>query len=469
MKFQTVPLKTFWLGTAITLLFSLSANAQATLTENEANSLAVEAYIYAYPLVTMGMTRDVTTNTVKPEAFKAPLGQLANLRSYPTPAFKDVTAPNADTLYSTAFFDVSDEPYVLHVPDENGRYYLMPMLSGWTDIIADPGTRTTGTKAGDFAITGPNWKGQLPEGVIEYKSPTNLVWLIGRTYCTGTPEDYALVHAIQDQYSLKPLSAFGKAYTPPAGKLDPSIDVKTPVRDQVNNLEGITFFNRFATLLKNNPPKAEDKEIVAKLEKLGISPGQNFDASQLDPTIQKALSNAPKIALEKILAHKNDAGKNVNGWNFIKPLGSYGNDYLQRAFVAFFGLGANLPQDAIYPTAETDNHGKPLSGKNKYVLHFNKGQIPPVKGFWSLTMYNDQYFFVENPLNRYTLSQRDALKQNEDGSIDLYIQKDSPGTEKEANWLPAPQGNFVLMFRFYWPEQALLDAKWEPPAVTLVE
>ena len=198
---------------------------------------AIEAYIFGYPLVTMEMTRRVLTNAVKPMGLHAPMGQFANAREYPTAAFKDVTAPNADTLYSIAWLDLSQGPWVLHVPDEHGRYYLMPMLDGWTDVFADPGTRTTGTGAGEFAIAGAGWHGELPPGVEELRSPTNLVWVLGRTYCTGTPEDYTAVHAIQDQYKIVPLSAYGKPYTPPRGNVDSAIDMKTPVRDQVERMD----------------------------------------------------------------------------------------------------------------------------------------------------------------------------------------------------------------------------------------
>jgi hypothetical protein len=224
--------------------------------EEEAARLGVEAYIYGYPLVTMEMTRRVGTNTATPKGAHGPMGQFANLREYPTPAFKDVTAPNADTLYSSAFLDLAKEPYILSLPDEDDRYYLMPMLSGWTDVFEVPGKRTTGTKAQKYVITGPNWKGELPKDIteyksdiMEYKSPTSMVWLLGRTYCTGTPQDYKAVHTIQDQYSVVPLSAYGKPYTPPKGKVDPTIDMKTPVRDQVNRMDAATYFATLAMLI----------------------------------------------------------------------------------------------------------------------------------------------------------------------------------------------------------------------------
>ena len=202
--------------------------------EEEAAMLGVEAYIYGYPLVTMEMTRRVITNVATAQAMRGPMGSFINARAYPTAAFRDVTAPNADTLYSIAWLDLSKEPYILSIPDEDGRYYLLPILSGWTDVFEVPGKRTTGTKAQKYAITGPGWRGNLPDGITELKSPTSMAWILGRTYCTGTPQDYEAVHAIQDQYSVVPLSAYGKPYAPRPGKVDPTIDMKTPVRDQVH-------------------------------------------------------------------------------------------------------------------------------------------------------------------------------------------------------------------------------------------
>ncbi|MDQ2995220.1 MAG: DUF1254 domain-containing protein, partial [Pseudomonadota bacterium] len=251
-----------------TALFSSIAHAK--LNEAEALKLATEAYIYGYPLITMDLTRQVMTNVVKPEGARAPMGQFNNMREYPDATFRDVTAPNADTLYSVAWLDLANEPYVLHVPNEDGRYYLMPMLSGWTDVFAAPGTRTTGAKEHDFAITGPSWHGKLPRGLTEIKSPTNMVWVLGRTYCTGTKEDYAAVYKLQDQYKVVPLSAFGKEYTLPAGTVSPDIEMQIPVRTQVNRLSAEVFFKRLAMLMRDNPPAKADASILAKLAKIGI-------------------------------------------------------------------------------------------------------------------------------------------------------------------------------------------------------
>lgn len=449
---------------SLCLLASSSIYAES-LTLDEAQKLATEAYIYAYPLVTMDKTRQVMTNVTTPNDMHAPMGQFFNATKYPDASFKDVTAPNADTLYSAAWLDLSKEPYILHVPNEDGRYYMMPMLSGWTDVFASPGTRTSGTQESNFAITGPGWTGTLPANVKQIKSPTNMVWILGRTYSTGTPRDYETVYKLQKQYTLAPLSSYGKSYTPPKSQEDSSIDMKTPVRDQVNAMEGKEYFKRFAELLKENPPSAEDKAMVQKLKKLGLEPGQNFDIDLLDENVANAIEQAPRKGLEIIVDHEKTAGKKINGWNYSLQTGRYGTDYLQRAFVAYFGLGANLPQDAIYPFAQQDLQGDILNGKNKYVIHFGKEDLPPVKGFWSITMYNDQLFFTANPLNRYAISPRDNLKFNEDGSLDIYIQNEKPSEEKVANWLPAPKDDFKLILRLYWPDESILDGSWTPPAI----
>ena len=453
--------------------FVAAAEAPAPVKELEARDAAIEAYIYAYPLVTMEMTRRVMTNVAAPAGTRAPMGEFVRMREYPSSKFRDVTAPNADTLYTTAWLDVTREPWIVSIPDMKGRFFLFPMLDGWTSVFQVPGKRTTGTAAQKYAITGPGWNGTLPKGVTEYKSPTGIVWILGRIYCTGTPEDYKAVHALQDQVSVVPLSAYGKPHKPAAGKVDPSIDMKTAVREQVNALDGAAYFKLFAELLKTNPPVADDAPMVARLAKIGIVPGQGFDASKLDPAVAKGIAAAPKPAQDKIMRHMKEGlltgdFRLENGWFFTTKAGLYGTNYLQRALITAIGLGANRPQDAVYPTSEGPDLVKKYSGAKKYVMRFEKGKLPPANGFWSLTMYDAQYFFVDNPLNRYTLSQRDALKANPDGSVDLYVQHESPGKDKESNWLPAPSGEFILMMRLYWPKEtppSLLDGSWKIPEV----
>jgi len=447
--------------------------AEAAAREAEALALATEAYVYAYPLVTMEMTRRIMTNVAAPEGTRAPMGQFVRLREYPSAKFRDVTAPNADTLYTTAWINVSKEPWIVSIPDMKGRYFLFPMLDGWTNVFQVPGKRTTGTKAQKYAITGPGWTGTLPVGVTEYKSPTSLVWILGRIYCTGTSTDYKAVHALQDRVSLVPLSSYGKPYKPEPGEVNSAIDMKTAVRDQVNAMQGAAYFKLFAELVKTNPPAAEDASMVAKLAKIGIVPGQDFDADKLKPAIAKGIAGAPKPAQELIMGWLKAgiaAGdlKLEHGWLFTTKTGLYGTSYLQRALITAIGLGANRPQDAVYPTSEGPDIIKKYSGEKKYVMRFEKNQLPPVDGFWSLTMYDAGYFFVDNPLNRYTLSQRNKLKTNADGSIDLYIQHESPGKGKDSNWLPAPKDRFILMMRLYWPKEkppSIIDSTWKIPEV----
>jgi hypothetical protein len=270
------------------------------------------------------------------------------------------------------------------------------------------------------------------------------------------------------------LSAYGKTYTPPVGTVDPSIDMKTAVRAQVNALDVKAFFTLLAQLMKSNPPAPADAPMVARMARIGLVPGKDFDASKFDAVAARRI---PQIAFDRIMLHfKFSRGdiQDINGWAFTTKTGLYGTNYLQRALITAIGLGANRPHDAIYPTSQKDGNGllaRAYDGSERYVMHFDKGQLPPVRGFWSLTMYDGDYFFVANPLNRYSISARQDLKANADGSVDLYLQKDSPGADKESNWLPAPAGKFILMLRLYWPDEdapSILDGSWVIPPVKRV-
>jgi hypothetical protein len=426
---------------------------------------ASDAYIYGYPLVTMEMTRRVITNVPAVEGTRGPMGHIIKLRAYPNASYRDVTAPNADTLYTTAFFDVGEEPWILSVPDMKGRYFLLPFLDGWTNVFAVPGSRTTGTGAQTFVVTGPGWSGTIPAGATELKSPTAIVWLLGRIYCAGTPEDYAAVHALQDQFKLAPLSTWGKDYTPPPGKVDPAIDMKTAVRDQVNSLSTTQYFALLADLMKRNPPAPADAPALDRFKAIGLAPGATFDGKTLDSRWDGRL---PQLSFDRIKLQLTSL-KRENGWLFTTKTGLYGTDYIQRAFITAFGLGANRPQDAVYPMSQRASLLEPYEGSRNYVLRFPKGQLPPAKGFWSLTMYDEAMFFVANPLSRYSMSLRTNPKFDPDGSLPIYIQNESPGADKEANWLPAPKDKFHLMLRLYWPAEddpSILDGSWAIPAVT---
>jgi len=450
---------------------TLSATSPDTKrSEQRAYEIGVQAYVYAYPLVLMEVTRRVSTNAPAPAGSLAPMNQFAHMRTFPDPSFRDVVRPNADTLYSNVWFDVSKESIVLSVPDTGGRYYVLELLDMWTDVFAAPGSRTSGTKAGNFAIVGPRWNGTLPKGVELIRSPTAIGWVIGRTQTNGQA-DYGNVHRIQDGYKLMPLSRWGKSYTPPArSPVDRKVDMKTPPPVQVAKMNAQTYFEMFAALMKGNPPHEFDWPMVVQLRQIGIVPGKDFDFAKLDLKIQNALERVIADAQKMIADKAERSGEFVNGWQIAREfMGTYGTSYLQRAYIALIGLGANVAEDAVYPISMVDGEGKPYNGSNRYLLHFDSGKIPPVDAFWSVTMYDPDGYFVTNPIQRYAIGDRDNLKFNDDGSLDIYIQHRSPGKDKESNWLPAPKGDFNMLMRLYWPKTEVLTGEWNPPAVKRVK
>ncbi|HEX4050834.1 MAG TPA: DUF1254 domain-containing protein [Steroidobacteraceae bacterium] len=440
--------------------------------EEEALEAGVQAVIYGLPLIIMDLTLRTATNVEYPRGAAAPINQFANLRQFPAAAFKQVVRANVDTLYSSAFLDLSAEPLVLSVPDTHGRYYLLPMFDAWTNVFASPGTRGTGNGAGHFAIVGPQWSGTLPPDLPSLKSPSNMVWILGRTQTNG-PEDYSSVHAVQDAYTLVPLSMFGKSYTPPRGAVDAAIDMGTPPVEKVQAMTATSYFDTLARLLKANPPPAADAPVIAKLATIGVIPGQPFNPSSLDPKVVSGLAKAVSVALQTLQAAAQQTGKSVNGWRVpAMILGNYGTNYIARAIISWIAFGANVPADAVYPTAFVDADSAPLNGSNRYVLHFEDGQTPPVNAFWSVTLYGSDSFFVANSVNRFAISSWMPLRRGRDGSIDIYIQQESPGENHESNWLPAGQGDFNLTLRMYWPKErppSILDASWKPPAVIRVK
>jgi hypothetical protein len=443
-----------------------------TLTPDEALEIAVEGYAYAYPLVLMDVSRRVMTNVEAPAAASshvgAPMNQFAHLRTFPDSTFTDVVRPNADTLYSALWFDVSREPLVVGVPDSEGRYYLLPMLDMWTDVFASPGTRTTGNGAQTFALVGPRWTGATPAGMDVVRSPTGMGWMVGRTQANG-PDDFARVHDFQAGLTAVPASAWGKPYTAPKGKVDASVSRLAPV-DQVAKMDARTFFGRFADLVTENPPHGNDYPILARLSRIGIAPGRSFDSRAVSAETERALERAVPVAHQKILEQLERSPRIVNNWSMIvPPVGTYGTAYRDRACIAFFGLGANVSEDAIYPTATMDADGRAFESDGRYVLRFSRDQIPPVRAFWSLTMYDGRQLFADNPIGRYAIGDRDRLTFDADGALTLYIQRESPGKEREGNWLPTPAtGGFSMNLRLYWPRPEALDGTWTPPAVRRV-
>jgi len=435
-------------------------------TAQEAQAIGVEAYVYFYPLVSMDVTRRQATN--------APPGKLPglgphnmfhNFTEFPSGDFRTVVRPNFDTLYSSAFLDLTKEPVVVSAPDTGGRYYMLPMLDMWSDVFASPGSRTTGTGAADFLVTPAGWSGPVPAGMTQISSPTPYVWIIGRTKTDG-PADYAAVHQIQAGYQVTPLSQWGRPGKAVEAKTDPAVDMKTPPKVQVDTMPAAKYFAYAAQLFKLNPPHITDEPIVARMKRIGIERGKSFDLEKVDAVIRDALTEAPGSAQKLMAAKLPTLARVVNGWQMnTDTMGVYGNYYLKRAIVAQVGLGANVPEDAVYPINLGDQNGKALDGSNRYALHFDKGATPPAEAFWSVTLYDREGFQVPNPLNRFAVSSWMNLRQNADGSLDLYIQNEHPGEDKEPNWLPAPKGVFNLTMRVYAPRSEALTGEWSPPPV----
>jgi hypothetical protein len=475
--------------TALALTLSLvatpalapTASAQgAAITEAEAHAIGVDAYVYFYSLITMDVTRKQFTN-IEPgkELGKGPMNMFNNVPEYPPANFKGVVRPNFDTLYSISYLDMTKEPVVVSVPDTNGRYYLLPMLDMWSDVFASPGWRTTGTQAGNYLVTPPGWRPdlrdrfidefKLPKDTQRIEAPTPIVWVIGRTKTDGPP-DYDAVHKIQAGFKVSLLSEWGKAPKPPEVKIDPSVDMKTPPKIQVDTMSAAKYFAYAAELLKTNPPHLTDEPIIARMKRIGIEAGKSFDLEKAPPAVRAGLQSAPSAGQQLMQWKIPTLARVVNHWSMnTDTMGVYGNYYLKRAIVAQVGLGANLPDDAIYPLNLGDENGQPLDGANKYVLHFEKGVTPPVSAFWSITLYDPEGFQVANTLNRFAVSSWMPFKYNPDGSLDLYFQNESPGKDKEANWLPAPKGAFNLTMRLYAPKSEALTGKWNPPAITRVQ
>jgi hypothetical protein len=451
--------------------FKSSTSGTTPISASEAKAIAADAYVFGYPLVLVDVTQQMSTAVSQPSsaAIRAPINQFVHAREFPDYTFTQVVTPNADTLYSVAWLDLYKEPMVLSVPDTGRRYYLMQLMDAWTDVFASPGTRTTGNRKANFALVGPRWNGTVPTGVKTIRAPTDLVLVGGRTQTNGK-KDFAAVHAIQDHYKLTPLSAWGRSYTPPVVHTDASVDTKTPPSEQVARMSSATFFGRLNSLMRSNPPSPDDAPALRSFAAIGIGPGRDIDFGALDAALAEGLAAGAKAGHAAVVAAGRNPGRAaVNGWStFASNVASFGTDYRARAAVALVGLGANLPQDAVYPHATTDSRGEPLHGSHRYAIRFAKGTLPPVKAFWSISMYNDKQAFVQNPLDRYAIGDRDELQADSDGSITIHVQHDSPGRYDESNWLPAPNDSFNLFMRLYWPDPSILDGRWKMPPVERV-
>lgn len=456
------------------MMITSCTSQKQSKSDDEILEIATKAYIYGYPLVLMDLTKKVSTNIEVPNDIGyAPINQVANYREFPDDKFTAIVKANVDTYYSTAWLDLKQEPIVLTVPATE-RYYLLPMLDAYTNVFSVPGTRTTGKEANNFLIAGPLWEGETPEGMTLIQAPTNLVWILGRTQ-VNSPEDGAtVVKEIQDGFKLVPLKEFGKEYIAPKGIVSEENKKIVPVKD-IEAMNITEFFTLMTDLMVDNPALFADSIIVKEMASIGIVPGENFKTDAFNKELISKLNEIPKKVDDsfKQQVTSKDPNQLVNGWSTmykLETMGNYGDDYHFRALIAYVGLGANLRKDAVYPNTALDGDGNLLDAANKYIIHFEKNEIPPVNAFWSLTMYDNRNLLAANPINRFALGDRDKIKYNNDGSLDIYIQTENPGKEKESNWLPAPkEGNFELTLRLYWPKEEVLNGEWNPTPVKKVE
>jgi len=459
-------------------LVSGSGSAFA-LTADQVKGIAMDAYIYGYSMMTTEVTRLQMTHTteVSLKELKVPMGQFLNVPRYPPADYRGVSAPNADTLYSIAWIDVSEPQVFSHPAMPDGRYYMFPMYDLWMGDFTSKGSRTTGQGAANYLLTRADWKGEVPKGMVHIPVDTRYMIILGRTYANGTQADYKAVNGLQSQLKVTPLSAWGTDYKPEPAALDPNPPFSMTDKPQKVILDMGTkgYFDMMTrTMCKDAPPAGADAPMIEKMAQIGLKPCEAFDMSKFDAQTQAALKDLPQEALKRISDSQKSFGQVVDGWQITTGLGVFGTDYMKRAVVAAFGWPSNVQEDAVYPYTRVDSTGAALNGAHKYTLTFAKGQEPPVKGFWSITMYQvDQgWWFVPNALNKFTVSPRDDLKKNGDGSVTLYFQTESPGKDKEANWLPAPKGDFNLMLRMYWPQEShpsILNGSWALPKVVKVD
>lgn len=417
--------------------------------------LVSEAYTYVFPLVMMNATKISSTNTETPAAGRAPVNQLIHSQKLADAESKMVVTPNVDTIYTQAWLDLSEEPMIFVMPEAD-RFFKVQVLDAWTNTAA------VLEKAGIYAFTRTDWKGELPDGVIRVDVPTSTVWLIARILLSGQ-DDLPNVYAIQNEMRLFPLSAYYMStdYAAPKGTYTAENDF-VPV-DKVLSMDPKTFFDTANKLMQTNPPAAEDSEILNAIKAINVGPGMEFNTSVLDGDISARWKEMLENQRNTLLADTEKYCVKLGQWQYFdEPIGNFGTEYNYRALVALAGLGANTVDVAIYPKTDVDSTGAKLTGENSYVMHFDT--MPPLLegGFWSVTAYGSDDFLIDNPIDRYCLNDRSDFKLNGDGSLDIILSKEQPADA--SNWLPVSDDEFHLYMRIYTPDMAALKS-WQPPVV----
>jgi hypothetical protein len=470
MKAKTI------LCVAFAAVLALTVARAADITPAETKAIAEEGFIYGLPIVMNYAVMNEFAVDTKSSQFKAPFNRIHNEHRVATYQDTAVITPNSDTPYSTLWLDLRAEPMVISVPAvEKKRYYSVQMIDGNTYNFGYVGSRATGNDPGNYLVVGPDWTGETPAGIKKvFSSTTPFALTLFRTQLFN-PADMVNVEKVQAGYKAQPLSAFLKQPAPPAA---PKIDFLPATSEGIKE----NFFGYLAFALQFIPPSPEDKEIRAKLARLGIEPGKTFEFKNLSPELRAAVAEGMKEGDDKVTKFLASGMKNVNGWSIGSFFGDrdfYKGDWLMRAGAAKGGIYGNDAVEAMYPFTRVDATGEPLDGsKHNYTITFPAGQLPPVNAFWSVTMYDGKtQLLVKNPINRYLINSPmlPQMKKNDDGSLTLYIQKASPGKDKESNWLPAPNGPIYLVMRLYWPKTeppSILppgEGTWKPPGIVVAK
>ncbi|PEA53051.1 hypothetical protein CON64_20370 [Bacillus pseudomycoides] len=433
---------------------SLFRRGSMSSIENLAYSIGLQAYIYGYPLLVINRMKQLTA----PLENGLVLNQFVYKEELTNPTDQFIVSPNVDTLYMYAWVDVSEQPVILHVPNTHDRYYTVQLLDAWTNTIANIGRRKTGTAKGCFAIVDPYWKGTLPSEMNRVTALTNTVWVLGRILVKSN-EDIFRVRELQKQFIITNLSGNSSVVKEHKDK----ILSKTPVEE----LSAIEFIKLMNKEMQKNPPPLGEQILFRIFKYIGINPFESTIFQSVNLDILKGVNRAIKDAVN-IIRSSHQFIKAKNGWLYSDKIGIYGADFLTRAAIAYSGLGENVKEESIYQRALIDDTGEELTGKQKYILHFEKDNLPEVEAFWSVTVYNTDFYLVENPLHRYAIGDRTrGLTYNKNGSLDIYIQHEVP-KGKESNWLPVPKGNFNLVMRYYQPNFRILNGSYQTPPVKKV-
>ena len=439
------------------------------VTAAEAREIARDAYVWGFPLVdNYRIQHAYFVDRANPE-YRGAWNVVHNTARVFTPEDKAIQTPNSDTPYSALGLDLRSEPIVLTVPAiEAGRYYSLQFIDAYTFNFAYAGTRTTGNGGGLFLVTGPGWQGEVPAGMTHIPSETDLVFVLYRTQLFG-PDDLENVRKIQSGYRAEPLSAFLGTTAPPAA---PAVAWAQPLSPEAQRTDP-RFFEILNFVMQFTPAHASEQDLRARFAKLGIGPGGSFDVATLSPEMLEAVKGGIADAWAELdaVTKRIESGE-VTSADFFGTREYLKDNYLFRMAGAALGIYGNSKEEAFYPVYRLDAAGQPLDGSHRYVLRFAPGQLPPAQAFWSLTMYEQpSSLLVDNPIDRYLINSPmlPGLAKDADGGITIYLQHESPGKAKEANWLPAPKGPFAAVLRIYQPKPEAFDGTWKQPALERVE